>query len=239
MFNLNYYFMKRLFLCVLAIFCTFGAKSQIITTQDVEDQIAKLYGTQPQTGKEYRELADKIIIEYPLDANNQISFTTVLEIPGKQKDELFIMLNNWFVSSFNSGKSVIQMVDKEQGVILAKGYLSGVGSRMGFMKSVVVGEYIIIRIVIKYEKIRIITSIQEYYMDTSVGVGQILFGGVALQDITLPVYSCYPFDKKQHKSYKNEAAIGYVGGIVYSKVLVDKIEKATKFGITGTESQNW
>ena len=39
--------------------------------------------------------------------------------------------------------------------------------------------------------------------------------------------------------YKREAAIGYVGGIVYSKVLVDKIEKAINLGITGTEGNDW
>jgi len=231
--------MKKLFLCVLAILCVFSAKSQIITTQDVEDQIVKLYGIQPQTGKEYRELADKLMLDYPLDNNNQLSFTTILESPGKSKDELFVMLNNWFVSSFNSGKSVIQMVDKELGVIIAKGYLSGVGSRVGFAKSVVVGEHVIIRLDIKDEKIRIITSIQEYYMDTSVGVGQMLFGGVAPKDITIPVCMCYPFDKNNNKLYKNEAAIGYIGGVVYSQVLVDKIEKAILFGITGTEGDDW
>lgn len=231
--------MKKLFLCVLAILCVFSAKSQIITTQDVEDQVVKLYGIQPQTGREYRDLADRLMTDYPLDGNNQLSFTNILPAPGKSKDELFITLNNWFVSSFNSGKDVIQMADKEQGVIIAKGYLSGVGSRMGFMKSVVVGEYVIIRLDIKDEKVRVITSIQEYYMDTSEGVGQILFGGAALNDITLPVYVCYPFDKTQYKSYKNEAAIGYVGGIVYSKVLVAKIEKAILCGITGTESSDW
>ena len=185
------------------------------------------------------ELADKLMSEYPLDQNQQISFTTVIEAPNKTKDELFTMLNSWFVASFNSGKSVIQMTDKEQGIIIAKGYLSGVGSRVGFSKSVIVGEYIIIRLDIKDEKIRLISSIQEYYMDTSIGVGQVLFGGAALSDIEFPVYQGYPFDNKSHKNYRREAAIGYVGGIVYSKVLIKKIEKAINFGITGTEDSDW
>ena len=156
--------MKKLFLLALTIVSLFEAKSQIITTQDVDNAIIEIYGSQPKTGKEYMELADKLMPEYPLDQNQQISFTTVIDAPNKTKDELFTMLNNWFVASFNSGKSVIQMTDKEQGVIIAKGYLSGVGDRVGFSKSVTVGEYIIIRLDIKDEKIRLISSIQEYYM---------------------------------------------------------------------------
>ena len=231
--------MKKFFLLALTIVSLFEAKSQIITTQDVDDAIVETYGIQPKTGKEYMELADKLMTEYPLDQNQQISFTTVIDAPNKTKDELFTILNNWFVASFNSGKSVIQMTDKEQGVIIAKGYLSGVGNRTGFSKSVTVGEYIIIRLDIKDEKIRLISSIQEYYMETGIGVGQVLFGGVARPDIEFPVYKGYPFDSKSHKNYRREAAIGYVGGIVYSKVLVAKIDKAINLGITGTESSDW
>lgn len=231
--------MKRLFLLALFIVSMSVANAQIVTTQDVDNAIAELYGSQPKNGKEYMILADRLVAEYPLDQNQQLSFTTIIQAPGKTKDELFIALNSWFVASFNSGKSVVQMVDKEQGIILAKGYLSGVGESLGFMKSVVVGEYVVIRLDIKDEKIRLITSIQEYYMDTSAGVGQMLFGGAVLSDTEIPVYMGYPFEKQKNKMYKKECAIGYVGGILYSKILVDKIDKAINMGIVGTESQDW
>ena len=231
--------MKKFLLLALAFISAVEAKSQIITSQDVDNAISEIYGIQPKTGQEYMALADKLVTEYPLDQNQQISFTTVIDAPNKTKDELFTILNNWFVASFNSGKSVIQMTEKEQGVIIAKGYLSGVGSRTGFSKSVNVGEYIVIRLDIKDAKIRLITSIQEYYMETGVGVGQVLFGGAAPSDVEFPVYKGYPFDTKSYKNYKREAASGYVGGIVYSKVLIDKVEKAINFGITGTESNDW
>ena len=148
--------MKKLCLVMVLILSVSTINAQIITSEDVDAAIAELYGMQPQNGKEYIELADRLVLEYPLDNNKQISFTTIIDAPGKTKDELYITLNNWFVSSFNSGKSVVQMTDKEQGVILAKGYLSGVGSRFGFLKSVSVGEYIIIRLDIKDEKVRLI-----------------------------------------------------------------------------------
>ena len=231
--------MRKLLMLVLLVTIQTVAYSQMITASDVDEAIEELYGSQPQTGKEYMQLADRLMLEYPLDQNQQLSFTSVLEAPGKSKDELFVLLNNWFVSSFNSGKETIQMVDKEQGVVLAKGYLSGVGSRVGFSKSVNVCEYIIVRLDIKDEKARLITSIQEYYMETSSGVGQILFGGAAMPDVQIPVYQCYPFNKQMYKSYKREASIGYVGGVVYSKILANKIERAINYSLTGTESQDW
>lgn len=232
-------FLKKLFLLLCGVIAFVGANAQIITAEDIEQVVEKTYGVQPKTGKEYMSLADQLLSEYPLDMNRQLTFTTVIEAPKKSKDELFTLLNGWFVASFNSGKEVIQMSDKEAGVILAKGYLSGVGSRVGFSKSVNVGEYIVIRLDIKDEKIRVISSIQEYYMETSAGVGQMLFGGAVLRDIKFPVHKGYPFDAKSFKQYRREAAIGYVGGIVYSKILQEKIRKAINFGITGNESDNW
>lgn len=231
--------MKKLLLIGLAIVSVLELNAQIVTAQDVDEAIAEIYGVQPKSGKEYMELADRLVSEYPLDQNNQISFTTIIDAPGKNKEELFVLLNNWFVASFGSGKSVIQMADKEQGVVIAKRYLAGVGSRVGFSKSVNVEEYIIIRLDIKDGKIRLITSIQEYYMNTTGGVSQMLFGGVAPSDVEIPVYLGYPFEKKRNKNYRREAAIGYVGGIVYSKVLVKKIDQAINYGITGTESNDW
>ena len=47
------------------------------------------------------------------------------------------------------------------------------------------------------------------------------------------------FDKQMNKGYKKECAIGYVGGIVYSKVLVNKVDKAINQGVVGTESLDW
>ena len=231
--------MKKVLLLLLLVLSTGFAKAQMITAEDVERVVAQTYGVQPETGKEYMELADRLVSQYPLDMNNQLTFTSIIEVPGKTKDQIYVSLHSWFVSSFNSGKSDVQMTDKEQGVILAKGYLSGVGSRVGFAKSVVVGAYIVIRLDIKDEKVRLITSIQEYYMDTSVGVGQILFGGTAPKDITIPVYLGYPFDSNKYKMYKRETAIGYVGGIVYSQILKNKVQNAINFGLTGTDNSNW
>lgn len=231
--------MKKLLTLLVFFFSASFVSAQIITAEDIEEAISQTYNVRPQSGQEYLDLADVLMNEFPLDINRQLSFTHVIEAPGKSKEDLYLLLNSWFVASFNDGKSVIQLSDKESGVILAKGYMSGVGSRMGFMKSVVVGEHIVIRLDIKDERVRLITSIQEYYMNTSAGVGQMLFGGAALKDITIPVFACYPFDRKQYKSYKKEAAIGYVGGILYSQVLKNKLESAINIGITGSESEDW
>ena len=231
--------MKKIILLLCSLMASVCVNAQIITADDIEQVVVETYNIEPKTGQEYMALADQLVAEYPLDMNRQLTFTSVIEAPQKTKDELYTLLNGWFVASFNDGKSVIQMSDKESGIILAKGYLSGVGSRVGFSKSVNVGEYIVIRLDIRDEKIRVISSIQEYYMETSIGVGQMLFGGTAPKDIKFPVFKGYPFDTKSFKQYKREAAIGYVGGIVYSKILQNKLRNAINYGITGTENSNW
>ncbi|PMZ61463.1 hypothetical protein C1X97_30825, partial [Pseudomonas sp. FW306-2-11AA] len=54
---------------------------------------------------------------FGLDRNGNISRVTVIECPGLSKEQIYIQANAWFVDSFNSGKSVIQLNEKEEGVI--------------------------------------------------------------------------------------------------------------------------
>lgn len=84
--------MKKLLLIGLAIVSVLELNAQIVTAQDVDEAIAEIYGVQPKSGKEYMELADRLVSEYPLDQNNQISFTTIIDAPGKNKEELFVLL---------------------------------------------------------------------------------------------------------------------------------------------------
>lgn len=48
----------------------------------------------------------------------------VVKIDNAKHNQLFVRANNWFVSTFNSSKSVIQFSDKESGTISGR-YLLG------------------------------------------------------------------------------------------------------------------
>lgn len=220
--------------------------AQVLTQEEIEDTFVLTFGEIPSNGKEWMQLADSIKSAYPLDINKQITFTHVIDVPNKNKNDIFIAAQSWFTASFNDGKSVMQTADKEAGVILAKGYLAGVGHREGFSKSVTVSAYVMIRLDVKDEKVRLITTIQEYEMKQSTGVGMAIMGGLSGNSVTNNAHfsivpqNGYPFSTdKKYKSYKRETSIGYASSIAYSILLKNKVEAALRVGITGTDNSDW
>ena len=47
-------------------------------------------------------------------------YISILTVPGKSKDQLYVNANTWFVDIFNSAESVIQYQDKDAGKIIGK-----------------------------------------------------------------------------------------------------------------------
>ena len=237
---------KLILLFVIGIFACNSLSAQILTEEEIELTFIQTFGDIPKQGKDWMILADSIKTTYPLDMNNQITTTNVIEIPNKSKDDIFIAAHAWFNASFNDGKSVVQMADKNAGVILAKGFLSGVGHRDGFSKSVTVGAYVIIRLDIKDAKVRLITMIQEYEMLQGTGVGLAVMGALggtpvnnSKTSFSILPQDGYPFELKENKNYKRETSIGYASCIAYSLLLKQKVESALKLGITGTDGDDW
>ena len=48
------------------------------------------------------------------------SMTEVVEVPGMDKDMIYMKANEWMVDTFKSAESVIQYSDKEEGIIKGK-----------------------------------------------------------------------------------------------------------------------
>ena len=61
----------------------------------------------------------------------EIYYSEVIKAEGKSKDNLFLSAKTWFVDTFRSSKDVIQLIDKEEGVIIGKGRLN---LKKGFVK---------------------------------------------------------------------------------------------------------
>lgn len=57
----------------------------------------------------------------PLLAQELLKVDTVIALPGVSKDVAFIKASEWIASKYNSANDVIQLSDKEAGVILCKG----------------------------------------------------------------------------------------------------------------------
>jgi hypothetical protein len=64
--------------------------------------------------------------------DQKIVYEAVVEIPNKNKLDLYNNAQKWFIDKFNSSKDVIQNQDKEQGQIVGKGIMTTtIKGRMG------------------------------------------------------------------------------------------------------------
>ena len=136
-----------------------SAKGQIIT----DTEFKKYQGKELIFKKnkiDYVQSALKLKELYSLDKNNAITRSIVIDSVSKSKNEIYVEINNWFIHSFNDGKSVIQLNDKDAGSVIGKGYIPEIARN--FMDGQIVNSWIIIRVDIKDNKFRITTTIQEY-----------------------------------------------------------------------------
>ena len=69
-----------------------------------------------------QEQEEKYIKILPLDENREIYYSDVVKTDSLNKDELFNLTKQWFVDAFKSANDVIQMEDKEYGILTGKGY---------------------------------------------------------------------------------------------------------------------
>ena len=58
-----------------------------------------------------------------LKAQENLSFTRVIQADSMNKTDLFVKINDWFASVYNTSNDVIQMVDKDAGIIIGNGVL--------------------------------------------------------------------------------------------------------------------
>ena len=64
----------------------------------------------------------QLIDELPKDESGNLNYNEVIQIENIKKDELYLRSKQFFVDVFKSAKDVIQMDDKEAGVVIGKGF---------------------------------------------------------------------------------------------------------------------
>lgn len=214
-------------------------QAQISMNEEIEQIFIDKVASIPNKNKDWLILADSLKEYYPLDVNNQISLTTIIEVPNKNKEQIFLEAHAWFNRTFVDAKSAIQMADKESNVIIAKGFFSGIGQRKGFSKNTFVSTYVLLRIDIKDEKVRLITTMYEYEMLQSTGLGLALMGGTTPSvEYTIKPWDGYPFSES-NPQIKKEMSIGFASSIAASLWLGDKLNQILTIGVTGYEDDNW
>lgn len=237
--------MKRciILICCIALISNFSAFGQAVTEKDFEPYMSMLQ-SDDNGNPDWIASALKLKEQISLDKNNQISFVTIIDSLNMPKDRIYIEANQWFTQSFNDGSSVIQLNDKTSGVILAKGYLKCINSRSGFAVNTEISAWLIVRIDIKDNRVRVSTTIQHYDFLQSDGTGlQVMSALAGSYTPSRPVnneinpLSVFPYSEKRQN--KKEGAKAFVSCCMYSWILVDKLEKAIRNGIIGGENEDW
>lgn len=227
--------MKRIILILSAFLLPFLATAQIVNSEDFENFSGEGIVLEKNGKIDFIESALSIKELYGLDKSNSISRTTIIEAEGLSREKIYIEVNNWFVHSFNSGKSVIQLNDKDAGVVIGKGYISNVSNHTSMTTNSIVNAWVIIRIDIREDKFRVMTTIQEYEIEMGQGViGAMSSTGNQMQTLKWLPQDCFPFDSKK---YKKTTAKAFVKCHIWSQIIIDKLTEAVLYGITGTEDE--
>lgn len=64
----------------------------------------------------------QLIDELPKDENGKLLYTDVIQADSIKMDQLYLNSKQFFVDAFKSAKDVIQLEDKEAGIVIGKGF---------------------------------------------------------------------------------------------------------------------
>lgn len=226
---------KKILLMLVAICTSICASAQIMRAEELEDYAKEKYG------EKWVEAATNLGSQLTLDKNNAITYTQVIQCPGKSSSQLYVLLNYWFTATFNDANSVIQLNDKELGTIIAKGYVANIAAHAGGSNTYNVSLEPVIKVDIKEEKIRVTYTVPYYTVLKMVGGGILgAMSGVRGEPVKEKwvLDECFPFTKERD-GHKKTSSKALVMAHAYSNVIMDKIEEAVKNGLTGNEGDDW
>lgn len=121
--------MKKI-LFLLGVLCLYTSiNAQVMRTEALEEYAKERYG------EKWTEAAATLGSQLALDKNNSLTYTQIVECGESTKEQLYVILNYWFTSTFNDANSVIKLNDKDEGVIIAEGYVADIAGHIGGMNA--------------------------------------------------------------------------------------------------------
>ena len=251
--------MKKYYCLMLAVLLLLGGalqmQAQVMKPADLEKYAKEKYGDK------WLDAALNLSKGLTFDKNESLTYQQIVQVPGKTKDQIYLMLNYWVTATFKD-KQAITLNDKEMGCIIISSPLDGIADHSGTVNSYIVSITPVIKIDIKDGRARVTYTVQNYdvlkaedagwlggLFDNSdnrknnqnySGDGKRLKGDNTdrrLYDEQWEIIKHYPFVEKD--AQKRTCAKALVMTHAYSNAILDKVEEALKHGLTGTEDDDW
>ena len=251
--------MKKYYCLMLAVLLLLGGalqmQAQVMKPADLEKYAKEKYGDK------WLDAALNLSKGLTFDKNESLTYQQIVQVPGKTKDQIYLMLNYWVTATFKD-KQAITLNDKEMGCIIISSPLDGIADHSGTVNRYIVSITPVIKIDIKDGRARVTYTVQNYdvlkaedagwlggLFDNSdnrknnqnySGDGKRLKGDNTdrrLYDEQWEIIKHYPFVEKD--AQKRTCAKALVMTHAYSNAILDKVEEALKHGLTGTEDDDW
>lgn len=211
--------MKKVFITVLTtmlISSSYGQESSSVGQEKVS------------YAKSAQEMMAEIKGKYTIDDNGNVTYTKVIDIAGMKKEDLYNRALSYFVYNYVSGKDVIQVQDKDAGLIVAKGIYNDVHVGISLITTYVDCSHIV-RVDCRDEKARIIVSLMEYEK-------KIVGGNTPPSYVNVPVNRQYPiYNGGGQKTVMTKA---FYRSHLKALETIDKIEKSIIEGNTSKNIEN-
>lgn len=113
---------------------------------------------------------EDIGVKISLNENNEIQFVKIIDSLGQPKDKLFSNIQSFFAYYYKDSKNVLQQQDKDNGIIIGKGYYSDFSTYSNYTNYYTISyqygldysAYHTFRTDIKDNKVRVILTISNY-----------------------------------------------------------------------------
>lgn len=155
-------FITTVAMVVALLSSTVSASAQMINQTNLEDYAKRAYG------EKWEIAANQAMSQHDLDAQGNIVYQKVIEVPGLSKDDLYIEMANWFVCNYDNS---LQFADKEQGVLIARPYLRDITSYKGGFNAYNISINPSVRAQVKDGKVLVTYTLGDYDVEEVSGGG--------------------------------------------------------------------
>ena len=145
---------KIISMALLLLAGVMSASAQFVTPQDLEKYAEKKYGDS------WVKTAKRLEKQFNIDGNGALTYRKIVQMPGKSKNEFYMMLNDWLSTTFcTSDRYTIRLRDTARGKIVAQGYVQNIAKYDGVVNQYHVSISPIVTCDIKDGRVRVTYSV--------------------------------------------------------------------------------